>query len=651
MEQEEEEAAARAGGRQEAGAGVFSPAPSSNINNTTTADATGITTTGSVTVVANNKGSTIDCRNKRKARNRDSSDRQTSTIRFTVHRAVLRDYTSCSRLSFILLTLLSILLMLGPGANCYPLDPIEEEIEHPRLSLISWRWQELEGYLIVSMFLLTAALVKVVYHQIDSLHTHVPESCVLIVLGTTVGVIIHFADMKELQIPQFSSELFFFLLLPPIILESAYSLHDKTFFNNINAVMLYAVVGTLLNVFFVGSSLFLVEQFGWFGRADIPLVECFTFSTLISAVDPVAVLAIFQELGVNKEVYFLVFGESLLNDAVVITLYNMVTTFAVSRVISTYDVVIGILNFITVSGGGLVIGLLTGAVTALATKFTTDVRVVEPLIVVVLAYFSYVGAELFHFSGIISLIACGLVQSEYVKDNISKRSFTTIKYFTKTLSSIADVIIFFFLGRVLIHPPVEHVWVRKPADKDLHESGKQTKHKRTEQGGRRTNTQPSLRPLLCFAASPPSSPSISRAHSIICRLDQLLLNYSPISYSWASFSPFSPSCSPSSSHPHSHKSIFPRCPVCCATTRGKHEQTLTRQFTASSRVPHFSLSPASLSSPLWDPSSSSSYGWRSVSPAGKRSPPCCAWHRRQQKRGDTVCRTRTHPSICSSLPN
>lgn len=171
-------------------------------------------------------------------------------------------------------------------------------------------------------------------------------------------------------------------------------------------------------------------------------------------------LAIFQELGVNKEIYFLVFGESLFNDAVVITLYNMVTTFAVSRVISTYDVVIGILNFITVSGGGLVIGLLTGAVTALATKVTTDVRVVEPLIVVVLAYFSYVGAELFHFSGIISLIACGLVQSEYVKDNISKRSFTTIKYFTKTLSSIADVIIFFFLGRVLIHPPVEHVWVR-----------------------------------------------------------------------------------------------------------------------------------------------------------------------------------------------
>lgn len=340
--------------------------------------------------------------------------------------------------------------------SSYPLDPIEEETDHPRLSLISWRWEEVEGYFIVSVFLLTAALVKVAYHQIQALHMYIPESCVLIVLGTAVGLIIYLADVTE-HIPQFSSELFFFLLLPPIILESSYSLYDKTFFNNINTVLLYAVLGTLLNVFFVGSSIFLVEQFGWFGREDIPLVECFTFSTLISAVDPVAVLAIFQELGVNKALYFLVFGESLFNDAVVITLYNMVTTFAVSRVISTYDVVIGILNFITVSGGGLLIGVLTGALTALATKITTDVRVVEPLIVVVLAYFSYVGAELFHFSGIISLIACGLVQSEYVKDNISKRSFTTIKYFTKTLSSIADVIIFFFLGRVLIRE--DHVWV------------------------------------------------------------------------------------------------------------------------------------------------------------------------------------------------
>ncbi|KAI1304264.1 Sodium/hydrogen exchanger 2 [Halotydeus destructor] len=337
----------------------------------------------------------------------------------------------------------------------YPIDPVEQEFEHPKLSLISWRWEEVKGYLIVTMFLLMAATIKICYHQCHSLHAHVPESCVLIVLGTIVGVVIHYADIKG-SIPQFTADKFFFVLLPPIILDSAYSLYDKTFFNNIRTILLYAIFGTLMNVFLVGSSLFVVEQFGWFGREDIPLVECFTFSTLISAVDPVAVLAIFQELGVNKSLYFLVFGESLLNDAVVITLYNMVTTFAVSRVISTEDVVIGTLNFVTVSGGGLAIGVLVGAATALVTRLTSEVRVVEPLIVVVLAYFSYVFAELFHFSGIIALISCGLMQAEYVKDNISVKSFSTIKYFTKTLSSISDVIIFYYLGRVLIRE--DHVW-------------------------------------------------------------------------------------------------------------------------------------------------------------------------------------------------
>lgn len=232
------------------------------------------------------------------------------------------------------------LVLCLASVTCYPVDPEQENSEHPRLSLISWRWVELKGYLVMSIFLLTAAAVKISYHHCHSLHTYVPESCVLIVVGTLVGVVIHLLDAVG-TVPQFTSDRFFFILLPPIILESAYSLHDKTFFNNIRTVLLYAIAGTLLNVFLVGASLYVVEQFGWFGREDIPLVECFTFSTLISAVDPVAVLAIFQELGVNKALYFLVFGESLLNDAVVITLYNMVTTFAVSRVISPWDVFIG----------------------------------------------------------------------------------------------------------------------------------------------------------------------------------------------------------------------------------------------------------------------------------------------------------------------
>ncbi|RWS25103.1 sodium/hydrogen exchanger 2-like protein, partial [Leptotrombidium deliense] len=208
-----------------------------------------------------------------------------------------------------------------------------------------------------------------------------------------------------------------------------------------------------MNVFLIGPSLYICSILGVFGDIEFSIMEILTFSTLISAVDPVAVLAIFQEVNVNKALYFLVFGESLLNgNAVVITLYNIWTTFVAADTVDAGQIVTGIF----VSGGGLVIGLFLGIITSLTTRYTEHIKVVEPLVVVGFAYFSYITAELFHFSGIISLIACGIWQEEYARHNISKKSYTTIKYLTKTLCSVSDVIIFIFLGMVLIRD--DHIW-------------------------------------------------------------------------------------------------------------------------------------------------------------------------------------------------
>jgi NhaP-type Na+/H+ or K+/H+ antiporter len=336
--------------------------------------------------------------------------------------------------------------------NKHVIHIYEHDIEH-EVGLVGWRFEEVGGFLTVALFFLSACLAKIAYHNLDFLHYHVPESCVLIILGTVIGLLFHAMDYKE-HLP-FKSEDFLFILLPPIILESAYSLHDKAFFYNFKTILLYAVVGTLINVFLIGGSLYGLERMGFFD-SEISLIECFTFSTIISAVDPVAVLAIFHEIGVNKPLYFLVFGESLLNDAVVIVLYGTVTTFAAMPSVSFMDFVMGIMSFFTVSGGGFFTGILIGGLTAVLTKTTEHVRVVEPFLVIVLAYLSYVAAELFHFSGIISLIACGLVQYQYIADNISADSLTTIKYFVKTMSSISDVIIFFYLGRVLVRD--DHTW-------------------------------------------------------------------------------------------------------------------------------------------------------------------------------------------------
>ncbi|XP_053200996.1 Na(+)/H(+) exchanger protein 7-like [Panonychus citri] len=325
------------------------------------------------------------------------------------------------------------------------------------ITLIGWRWDTIGPYLVVVIFFILGAFAKLSYHNTHWLRTQIPESCVLILLGSCVGLILHLADIPgSTYIPQFTPEKFFYFYLPPIILESAYELFDKTFFKNIGTIMLLAVVGTIINIIGIGISIYLCSNFGLYLPFRLNFIECLTFSTLISAVDPVAVIAIFQEVNVDKALYFLVFGESLLNDAVVVTMYNTMTTFAASSGISLYHVFLAFLSFITVSGGGIIIGIIFGGFTSFITKYTSQVRVIEPLIVILCAYLSYFTAELLHFSGIICLTCCGLIQAAYARHNISSKSNITIKYFVKTLSSISEVIIFLFLGMILIRDI--HTW-------------------------------------------------------------------------------------------------------------------------------------------------------------------------------------------------
>ncbi|XP_075745323.1 uncharacterized protein LOC119176890 isoform X1 [Rhipicephalus microplus] len=338
-------------------------------------------------------------------------------------------------------------------AQCAAEREHEHAEGHHGVTVASIRWNFVSVPFVFTVFIILAGFTKIVFHHANFLSSIVPESCMLIVLGTMVGGIAHVTHSD--YVPNFSPDLFFLFLLPPIILESAYSLHDSAFFSNIGTILLFAVLGTIINAFTIGPSLYFLNNVGAIGLPNLGLLECLVFSSLISAVDPVAVLAIFQEVGVNKVLYFLVFGESLLNDAVTVVLYNMMVGFFGSD-ITAREIGVGFAAFLSVSLGASAIGCVMGMITAFATKYTHDVRVVEPLAVLGIAYLSYLTAELVHFSGIISIICCGLVQVQYAMGNISRKSYTTVKYFTKMLSAVSDTVIFIFLGIVLVNK--RHVW-------------------------------------------------------------------------------------------------------------------------------------------------------------------------------------------------
>jgi solute carrier family 9 (sodium/hydrogen exchanger), member 3 len=97
---------------------------------------------------------------------------------------------------------------------------------------------------------------------------------------------------------------------------------------------------------------------GIFGDIQTPILDTFLFASLISAVDPVAVLAVFEEIHVNEILYIVVFGESLLNDAVTVVLYHMFETYNEMGMseIQVADVVNGVLSFFMVALGGVFVG-------------------------------------------------------------------------------------------------------------------------------------------------------------------------------------------------------------------------------------------------------------------------------------------------------
>jgi NhaP-type Na+/H+ or K+/H+ antiporter len=134
------------------------------------------------------------------------------------------------------------------------------------------------------------------------------------------------------------------------------------------------------------------------------MLHCFVFAALISAVDPVAVLAIFVEINVNDMLYIVVFGESLLNDAVSVVLYRLfdgLSDMGEANILPV-DIVLGATSFLVVSIGGVLIGIVFGVIASITTRYTEKTPVLEPLIIITFAYLSYLTAEMTSTSSILA---------------------------------------------------------------------------------------------------------------------------------------------------------------------------------------------------------------------------------------------------------
>ncbi|XP_025243165.1 sodium/hydrogen exchanger 3 isoform X2 [Theropithecus gelada] len=349
-----------------------------------------------------------------------------------------------------------LLLALALGglarAGGVEMKPGDAHGESGGFQVVTFKWAHVQDPYVIALWILVASVAKIGFHLSHKVTSVVPESALLIVLGLVLGGIVWAAD----HIASFTltPTVFFFYLLPPIVLDAGYFMPNRLFFGNLGTILLYAVVGTVWNAATTGLSLYGVFLSGLMGDLKIGLLDFLLFGSLIAAVDPVAVLAVFEEVHVNEVLFIIVFGESLLNDAVTVVLYNVFESFVAlgGDNVTGVDCVKGIVSFFVVSLGGTLVGVVFAFLLSLVTRFTKHVRIIEPGFVFVISYLSYLTSEMLSLSAILAITFCGICCQKYVKANISEQSATTVRYTMKMLASGAETIIFMFLGISAVNP-------------------------------------------------------------------------------------------------------------------------------------------------------------------------------------------------------
>ncbi|CAL8356240.1 unnamed protein product [Merluccius merluccius] len=275
-------------------------------------------------------------------------------------------------------------------------------------------------------------------------------------------------DNEMLRKVTFDPEVFFNILLPPIIFHAGYSLKRRHFFRNMGSILAYAFMGTVLSCFIIGLLMYgcvtLMSHMGQLG-GDFFFTDCLFFGAIVSATDPVTVLAIFNELQVDVDLYALLFGESVLNDAVAVVLSSSIVayqpqgdnshTFEVMAVLKSFGVFLGVFS------GSFALGVATGLMTALISfpfKCTSKALKNQQIIahrhnmhsfIALLICVSFFVSLPGHVIGVVAVLFCGITQAHYTYNNLSPESQNRTKQLFELLNFLAENFIFSYMGLTL----------------------------------------------------------------------------------------------------------------------------------------------------------------------------------------------------------
>ncbi|XP_065719549.2 sodium/hydrogen exchanger 6 isoform X9 [Drosophila suzukii] len=275
---------------------------------------------------------------------------------------------------------------------------------------------------------------------------------------------VHDVDENEIDLKAtFDPEVFFNILLPPIIFYAGYSLKKKYFFRNLGAILTFAIVGTTLSAFLIGGFMYgCVKLMPKYLSSSFTFLDTLYFGALISPTDPLTILAIFNDLRVDVNLYALVLGESVLNDAVAIVLSGAIQNYGEhysnTGEFETTAFLRSLSDFFSIFLLSLMIGAAMGCLTALISKFTRvrDFPLLESALFVLMSYSTFLLAEATELTGVVAVLFCGICQAHYTYNNLSEDSRQRTKQIFELLNFLAENFIFSYIGVSMFTFPKHH---------------------------------------------------------------------------------------------------------------------------------------------------------------------------------------------------
>ena len=280
--------------------------------------------------------------------------------------------------------------------------------------------------------LLIASLVAIATRRF-----RLPYTVGLVLIGLSMPWLVRIFNLTDILgafDPAQSSEIILYLLVPPLIFEAAFHIRMEDLRRDFWLILLLAVPGVIVTMLMVGGIVHL--------GTGMLIKTAMVFGALIAATDPVAVVALFRRLGVPRRLQVLLEGESLFNDGTAIVMFNLVVDIAL---VGSFNLLNTVTDFLTVAGGGTLVGIGLGMLVSQIIRRIDD-PLVETTLTTVLAFGAYVLAEVLHVSGVLAVVAAGIVNGNVGPRGMSPTTRVVVFNFWEYLAFVANSFVFLLIG-------------------------------------------------------------------------------------------------------------------------------------------------------------------------------------------------------------